>query len=112
MKFMRMYTGDDNETHFEELPVEWLERDGLATVPEGASGITFAQYEAGAFVDWHPAPRRQYIFHLTARMEATAWDGSTLVAEPGDVVLAEDTTGRGHQTRTLTTGVAAFITVD
>jgi quercetin dioxygenase-like cupin family protein len=109
VRFMRMFTGDDGETHFEELPVEWSEREGTRTRLLEADGISFAQYESGTFVDWHTAPSRQYILHLTATVEATAWDGSTLVMEPGDVLLAEDTTGRGHQTRAITGGIAAFV---
>ena len=109
MKFMRMFTGDDGETHFEELPVEWLERDGLATAPVAASELMFAYYGPGVRSDFHPAPHKQYVLYLTARVELGSGDGTTVIMDPGDVLQAEDTTGRGHTSRTVEEGLCAFV---
>jgi hypothetical protein len=47
-------------------------------------------------VDWHPAPRRQYIVNLDAGVKITASDGESRFIGVGDVILVEDTTGKGH----------------
>ena len=51
--------------------------------------------------DWHPAPRRQYIVLLDGEIEITVGGGETRRFRGGDVLLVEDTTGRGHRTRAV-----------
>ncbi len=98
MGIYRLYTGDDGESHIEELE--------LASRPELGAGqdtstITFREWPAGHYIDWHPAPRRQYIISLTGELEIGLGDGSTVRYHPGDARLVEDTTGRGHTTKVL-----------
>ena len=47
-------------------------------------------------LDWHPAPRRQYIVNLDAGVKITASDGESRLIGVGEVILVEDTTGKGH----------------
>ena len=44
---------------------------------------------------------RQYIFILVGQMEIGIGDGTTRQFGPGDVVLADDLTGKGHTTRSV-----------
>lgn len=46
--------------------------------------------------DTHKAPRRQYVITLKGRIKFKVSDGSTFILKPGTVLLAEDTTGKGH----------------
>jgi quercetin dioxygenase-like cupin family protein len=50
---------------------------------------------------WHCAPRRQYSITLSGEAEIEVGDGTVTRIRPGDVVLAEDLTGRGHITRVV-----------
>jgi uncharacterized cupin superfamily protein len=50
-------------------------------------------------MDWHNAPRRQYVIMLSGQMEIQVGDGTVKRFGAGDVLLAEDLTGRGHTTR-------------
>lgn len=109
MKRMRIYTGDDGESHIEEHPIVFAERDGTRSVPEEATAVTWVTREEGSFIDFHPAPRRQYVLYLTASVEVGLADGTTVLMEPGDVLQAEDTTGRGHTSRVLRGGLCAFV---
>ena len=52
-------------------------------------------------LDWHCAPRRQYSISLSGTAEIEVGDGTKARVGPGDVVLAEDLTGRGHVTRVI-----------
>ena len=93
----RLYTGADGHSHFEELdmdtgPFAWGE---LKT----AAGVMFRQSEKGRFSDWHTAPRTQFVITLAGEMEIGLPDGTLRRFGPGDVLLADDTTGKGHTTR-------------
>jgi hypothetical protein len=115
MKIVRIYTGDDNETNAEIIPsntFELIERNNTRTKVEPATGIQYSYREAGHFGDFHNAPRRQYVMYLTAQVEIGLGDGSIQVLEPGDVLLAEDTTGRGHSSRVVKTGISATVRLE
>jgi len=98
MAFYRMYTGDDNNTHIEELN---LASNTDMTSLQAAKGIIFSETPAGNFLDWHTAPRRQYIIQLSGQVEIGLADGTTVRYQPGDTRLVEDTTGHGHTTRVV-----------
>ena len=109
MKRIRVFTGADNESHLEELALDLTEREGTRTAPQATSSISFAERPEGSFIDFHNAPRRQYVLYLTASVEIGVGDGTTLVMDPGDALLAEDVSGRGHTSRVVRGGVCAFV---
>lgn len=75
----------------------------LGAVSQGAPAhaITFEETAAGASLDWHNAPHRQYVITLSGRLEFDTRSGNKLNVEPGDILLAEDTTGGGHRWRLI-----------
>src|SRR5215472_5293501 len=96
---VRIYTGDDGQTHFEDLPLPAEESHNIAL--QAGANLVFRCFPANHWSDWHTAPRRQYIFILAGRMEIGIGDGTKRRFGPGDVVLADDLTGQGHTTRSL-----------
>ena len=68
---------------------------------QAAQSIAFREWPPGHFIDWHPAPRRQYIISLRGEIEIGLGDGTTFRYGPGDARLVEDTTGQGHTTRVV-----------
>ena len=94
MKIVRLYTGRDGESHFEEIEVE------IDKIQPG-EGIIFRHAPPGNVQDWHPAPRRQYVITLSGQGEIELSDGTKRRFGPGDVMLADDTAGRGHITRVI-----------
>jgi hypothetical protein len=96
---VRIYTGQDGQTHFEDLP-QPAEGSHNVALQAGAS-LVFRRFPADYWSDWHTAPRRQYIFILAGQMEIGIGDGTTRRFGPGDVVLADDLTGKGHTTRSV-----------
>ena len=106
-KMWRVYSGTDGESHIAELPLDMKPfRDvegahGETTPLQAASGIAFRVAPPGYVLDWHCAPRRQYSISLSGTAEIEVGDGTIARIEPGDVVLAEDLTGRGHVTRVV-----------
>ena len=95
-KTWRLYTGSDGQSHIEAIDIEqkadWLK--GLPTTQ-----IAFRVWPKGQFIDWHPAPRRQFVITLSGEAEVEASDGEVRHIGPGTVMLAEDLTGKGHITR-------------
>jgi quercetin dioxygenase-like cupin family protein len=63
--------------------------------------IQFRSTEAGNFLDWHTAPRRQFVITISGEVEIGLGDGSVHRFGAGHVNLAEDLTGQGHTTRVV-----------
>src|SRR5919201_1738636 len=74
---------------------------GETSAMQAASGIAFRVAPPGYVLDWHCAPRRQYSISLSGTAEIEVGDGTIARIEPGDVVLAEDLTGRGPVTQVV-----------
>ena len=108
MAIFRMYTGSDGQSHLEE---QTISAHPILGQERPTAHIQFREIPAGAFMDWHPAPRRQYVIVLAGQLELGFKDGTTRRMNPGDATLAEDTTGPGHTTRVVSTtpAVAAVV---
>ena len=98
MGIYRLYSGVDGESHLEEMD---LSEHPELTEAQSTTNIMFREWTAGHFIDWHPAPRRQYIISLSGKVEVGLGDGTSVVYNPGDARLVEDTKGRGHTTRVI-----------
>jgi uncharacterized cupin superfamily protein len=98
MGTFRLYTAADGQGRIETIDIarqaEWLK--GL-----GATQISFNVWPVGRSLDWHPAPRRQFVIILQGQLEIGLGDGSKHVFGAGDARLVEDTTGQGHTTRVV-----------
>jgi uncharacterized cupin superfamily protein len=92
MRLLHLVTGADGQSHVHE---ETVDVDGWTA----ATGIRFEETPAGDALDWHVAPRRQYVLTLSGHLEFTTRGGETFSLAAGDVLLAEDTTGGGHEWR-------------
>lgn len=113
MRIHNLYTDDSGESHFRDIEVEWVEetRGGRLSARLPASGIIFRQVPAEYDLDWHPAPRRQYIINLDAGVQITASDGEARVIAAGEVILVEDTSGKGHLSKAISNEIRHCIFV-
>ena len=66
-----------------------------------AAGIIFRETSGDYDLDWHPAPRRQYIINLDGGVRITASDGEAREIGAGEVILVEDVTGKGHLSKSI-----------
>ena len=94
MTVTRIYTGADGHSHFDEVEVE------IGKLQPG-DGVVFRHEPPGQKQDWHPAPRRQYVVTLRGEAEIEISDGTKRRFGAGDIMLADDTSGRGHITRVV-----------
>jgi len=113
MKILRLYTGSDGESHFEELEVEFQPLGELTetTSFQDVTDIVFRSAPPGHVQDWHPAPRRQYVITLSGQGEIEIGDGTVRRFGPGDVMLADDLSGRGHITRSVGSQPRVYATI-
>jgi hypothetical protein len=95
------------ESHVEQRAFQF-DADTLRTLPELTKNIQFAERRVG-FRGFHTPRQRQYMLYLTARVELGLGDGTSVTMNPGDVLLAEDLTGRGHSSRVLEAGLCAVV---
>ncbi len=103
IKVTRIFTGPDGQTHAEELDVPLKAGGGATDLGEmiKVTGLQFRRTGPNYFVDWHTAPRRQYVITLAGRGEIELAGGKKIALTPGHILLAEDVTGKGHISRAI-----------
>jgi hypothetical protein len=103
MRIHHLYTDAKGESHFGYIEIEWAEerRGSKLSKRLPANGIIFRETTAEYDLDWHPAPRRQYIVNLDAGVQLTASDGEARIIGAGEIILVEDVTGKGHLSKGL-----------
>lgn len=116
MRITRIYTGDDGESHLEDVEIELRDLGGIGRLSkvEPATGVVYRETDGSYDYDWHTAPRRQLVINLDAAVEIEIGDGTRRVVGAGEILLAEDTTGRGHRSRSVDgrPGRSVFVTLD
>ena len=116
MKIHRLYTDSKGESHFADMEVEFTEatRAGRLSARLPATGVIFREVPPDYDLDWHPAPRRQYIVNLDAGVQITASDGEARRIGAGEILLVEDTWGKGHLSKAVDAQMrhCIFITLD
>ena len=116
MTYFRIYTGPDGLSYFEdlEIPLHGAPNGSAYSALVPATGVIFRRTPADQYLDWHPAPRRQFVITLKGEAELVASGGETRRVGPGSIMLAEDTTGKGHRSRAIGGAVrhCLFIPID
>jgi hypothetical protein len=108
MKYVRVYSDEEGESHIEDIEIELLPVDFAPPAPplnlsefSPAKWYGFLSAPAGWVGDWHPAPKKQIFFYISGKIEAETSDGEIRRFGPGSVTLVEDTTGKGHKSRVV-----------
>jgi hypothetical protein len=112
----RLFTGADGLSHAERISVK------LSAIPGGPDTIEQSEpvkvtssyvvrLAPGFFESWHNADKRRYVIPISGLAEIEIAGGEKIYAEPGQIFLAEDLTGKGHTFRVLGTNdwVALFV---
>lgn len=107
MKIVRVAATDDGGSRFHEteaaFPEAYVDRLG-GTHPRSrsfASTGRIVEFGAGLSMDWHGAPNRRVIVVLSGALEVETTDGAVRRWGAGEIVIADDTTGKGHRTRVV-----------
>lgn len=102
---VRIYTGDDQRSYFEDLTVPMQEliagqRVSRRSAAIPTSGLVFRENPLERSSEYHAPKQRQFVITLSGAVEITCAGGSRVFG-PGDVLFAEDLTGEGHSNREL-----------
>jgi hypothetical protein len=116
LTYVHVYADAGGASHFREEHFDFTRgRDNERSIHvlEAKGGATLLRLKAGAFEDWHNAPQAWFLIVLQGASEVTTSDGQVRHFGPGSVVLLDDTTGKGHQTRAIgkTDHIAAVIPI-
>ncbi len=101
IRCVRLWTGADDTSHVQigRLDMQPGRNDDLVSSSVTAASVTVEETATGGTLAWHTAPVRQLVVTLAGTLLFTTRDGESFRLSPGDVLLAEDTTGSGHQWR-------------
>ena len=107
-----LYSGDDGESHFGALDLPLHAEPSGASVTEffAAEGVQF-RFGRVQTLDFHPAPRRQFLLFLSGQQEYAVADGTRQAFGPGDYLLVDDTEGHGHISHRTTAGLSVWVSV-
>jgi quercetin dioxygenase-like cupin family protein len=116
--YHRIYVDSQGNSHFDVVTVEqslmqaappaapfYVSEDGTAVK------YRFYTFEPGWIGELHPAPTRQFLALMSGAVEMETTDGTVRRLTPGDLILLEDTSGKGHVTRNIGEGVCTFFVV-
>ncbi len=103
MRYVRLYVDAKGETHFEQVPEKFDETDYRPPAPPifvshafQSGALQFVRAPAGWVGKNINPPQHQFFFCLQGQLEIRVSDGEKRTLSPGDVVLMEDSSGKGH----------------
>lgn len=116
MKVTCLYTGSDNETHFEIIDYELFDKGEIGRLSNKirVKELMFRETGGDYNYDFHPAPQKQFIVLLDGEIEIENGLGEKRNFKAGDILLVEDINGRGHKTKSIDGKLrrSIFITID
>ena len=99
----KIYSDSEGHSHFEDINIPLTDAGSIGKLSDGitAKEIIFREVAPSYDYDFHNAPKKQYIVLLDGEIEIETSLGDKRTFKSGEVLLVEDTTGKGHKTRNL-----------
>lgn len=99
----RVYSDSNGDSRFEDLfiPLADAGEIGRLSEPLPVASIIFREVEPDYDYSFHNAPQKQYLILIDGAIEIETTLGEKRQFKAGDVLLLEDTEGKGHRTRNL-----------
>ncbi len=103
IRCIRIWTNARGESRFEEgtLALHGGKPGDSIGTTFTASSVSFRETLPEDALAWHEAPCHQLVLTLGGTLEFETRDAERFIIGPGDVLLAEDTTGSGHRWRLI-----------
>ena len=114
IKCTRLYADAEGESHFEDIEFDMASVQFAPPAPAldvsdpiEAEHFAWMRFPEGWDNVPHLSPRRQLFIVLAGEIEVRTSTGQTRVFKPGDRLLGEDTTGKGHGSKPINGEVLA-----
>lgn len=103
MKITKVFSDKNGESHFEDLEIPLIDQGEIGFLSEDiqVKRLQFRTVSADYDYDFHCAPQKQYIVLLDGGVEIETSSGEIRKFRTGEILLAEDTSGKGHKTKNL-----------
>lgn len=103
MKVTRVYSDKNGNSQFEDIDIELFDNGEIGQLSKNidVKSLQFRKVSPNYDYDFHHAPQKQYIVLLDGGVEITTSLGETRQFQTGEILLMEDTTGKGHKTKNL-----------
>ena len=106
---MRLFADAQGESHFEDRTAAMEPAAFAPPAPplnvsllgQGVDAFARGRSRAWGGERPHPSPARQVMCVLVGELEVKASDGTARTLRPGNLLLLEDTSGKGHSSRFL-----------
>jgi len=101
IRCVRMWTGEDGNSLFEEGSIDLAEgmRGDFVGKAVPAVEVSFQETRSGGSYEWHRDPVPRFVITLSGTLEFETKSGATFIIRPGDILLAQDNSGSGHKWR-------------
>jgi quercetin dioxygenase-like cupin family protein len=106
--YVKLFSDDQGNSHFQDIQTDLAATDFAPGIPNLFISTSFQASEASFFggpsgweADWHASSGRHLFAVISGVWEVTASDGERRTFSRGDVLLVEDTTGKGHTSRVV-----------
>ncbi len=103
IKITRVYTDSNGDSRFEDIEITLFDGGEIGHLSENVEvkSLQFRTVSPDYDYDFHHAPQRQYIVLLDGGVEIETSLGEIRQFQTGEILLVEDTTGKGHRTKNL-----------
>lgn len=103
MKITRIFSDEKGDSFFEDLEIPLVDQGEIGYLSENfeVKKLQFRKVSADYDYDFHHAPQKQFIVLLDGGVEIETSLGDLRQFQTGEILLVEDTTGKGHKTRNL-----------
>ena len=99
----RVYSDAKGESRFEDVLIPLIDAGEIGFLSDElpAKGIIFREVKPSYNYNFHNAPQKQYLILIDGVIEIETSLGEKRTFKAGDVLLLEDTSGKGHRTRNV-----------
>jgi hypothetical protein len=103
IKYTRLFSDTNGDTHFEEKEIETTDLGTIGFLSEkiAVKDLIFREVVHSYDYDFHNAPQKQFLILLDGEIEIETSLGVKKRFVGGDVLLLEDTTGKGHKSKNI-----------
>ncbi len=103
IRITRIYSDENGESNFEAIDMPLRDDGDIRFLSDKIpiKEMVFRKVKPDYDYDFHNAPQKQYIILLDGEIEIETSLGEKRTFKGGDILLMDDTEGKGHKTRNV-----------